>query len=184
MFYRIPRLRNENMSYRRWHARLFYVLPIIVLLWGAGPGLSSHAQNLPSWAEPSERAEESRFSGSRESRGRRATGSSSGRRASSSKYDKDALGPQLGTGGEFRTNATVCSPSECGGGCPEGETCVSPGGGGFPNNCQCKSDDNRQVQQAVPLSPVGAFLLVFSGLTYGAIKLRRRGEIGFSGQSP
>jgi hypothetical protein len=36
----------------------------------------------------------------------------------------------------------------------------------------------------VPLSPVGAFLLVFSGLTYGAIKLRRRGEIGFSGQSP
>lgn len=157
--------------------RLFSVVVILALTWGmASGGIDAQAQDVPSWAEPKEQTERDR-SYERDGRtNRRNTDRLTGERSPSPDYNEDVVGPQMSTGGRFQTNsqATLCDPSACGG-CPDDETCVDPGNGqGNGQGCKCMPNESGPVREVVPLHPIGALILAFSGLTYGVIGLRRR----------
>jgi hypothetical protein len=149
------------------HSRLLTAALVLAFAWAGPGGGTSHAQDLPSWAEPSDQTENDRSYRRDRETDRRNTGGRKRARSSSSDYNEDMLGPQMSTKGRFRTsNQGKCDPNDenpCG----DGFTCVPAG---ESSNYVCRSNNSAKV----PLSPVGALILAFSGLSYGVIGLKRR----------
>lgn len=152
---------------------------ILLLLGGVPTDL--RAQSLPSWAEPGKQRTNERPPGNQRSSPENRSmsspqtcrnGTTSGALSGSSP-EGPSRSEGVGIGesglGTPTAKASVCPEGACGG-CPDGQTCISPGKGNA--SCKCKPNDSGQVQQAVPLDPFGAILLALLGGVYGAIRLR------------
>jgi len=158
------------------HAQLLFTLPIIVLLWAGSSGLSSHAQNLPSWAEPQSHQRSSQQPSqvdSRRGRDRRTNRTQRGHRTERSVQEDNSLG-------DFRTRK---GPPGCTyGGCPEGQYC-NPNKGGGKGKCfkdgTGPGNGNGGAQDSpsdVPISPVGLILLAGTGGAYAIRRLKSEGD--------
>jgi hypothetical protein len=150
-------------------------LGVLLLLFGMVVVPEGKAQqDLPRWAESSSPSEERR----QPKPSRRPAPD----RAESAQKQTSPYDPPLQNDRGFRTRAEVCSPSACNGGqgCPEGQTCISPGKGNAP--CQCKSNDSGVVQNTVPIggawAPFWTATMVVLAVGLGVYSLTRESQTG------
>lgn len=170
------------------HSRLLIAALVLAFAWAGPGGGTSHAQDLPSWAEPQEQSRQSTQPRERQ----RQRPQIEDRRKSAPDRSSSRVEPRMGQGGNqpggFRTNneggGVVDNCSKCSG---KFDVCCSTGDDKIQcrkNKSQCENRGGTVVPIGGPWAPFWTGMLIVSGVALGVYRLsEENGEARLLGGS-